>query len=162
VDSSDDSLDLVGDTPVTLKLSPGRLNMLIVLPGDAKRMDELQDAVRDYLAWQSIAGTEKRIVELALSAQQGNQARKRLKDADQAVSLRITDTYHWVSVPVQPQPDRPSPGTCSAPRSVCGDGGSSSAIRELGQDCPGSHRILPLVSDMQPQHDVMKSGQARR
>jgi hypothetical protein len=55
----------------------------------------------------SAPGTEERIIELALSAQQANQARKRLKDADQAVSLRITDTYHWVSVPVQPQPDRP-------------------------------------------------------
>lgn len=82
-------------------------NMLVLLAADAKRMEELDDAVRDYLAWKSIAYTDDRIIELGLSAQQANQARKRLKDADQAVSLRITDTYHWVIVPAQPLADRP-------------------------------------------------------
>ena len=82
-------------------------NELVFLAPDARRMEELEEAVRDYLAWLSIAGSEDRIIELGLSAQQAGQARKRLRDADQAVSLRITDTYHWVIVPVQPLADRP-------------------------------------------------------
>jgi predicted AAA+ superfamily ATPase len=82
-------------------------NMIVFLAPDTKRMEELSDAVRDYLAWQSIAGSEERMQELDLSAQQATQARKRLKDADEAVALRITDAYHWAIAPVQPQPKPP-------------------------------------------------------
>jgi len=82
-------------------------NMVVFLAPDTKRMEELADSVRHYLAWLSIAGTEERIKELNLSAQEAARARKRLKDADDAVSSRIADTYHWAIVPVQPQPDRP-------------------------------------------------------
>jgi predicted AAA+ superfamily ATPase len=82
-------------------------NMVVFLAADTKRMEELEEAAREYLAWQSIAGTEDRIVELDLSPQQAAQARNRLKAADQAVGLRIAGAYHWALVPVQPQPDRP-------------------------------------------------------
>jgi len=82
-------------------------NMVVFLAPDTKRMEELSDAVRDYLAWQSIAGSDERMRELDLSAQQAAQARKRLKDADEAVALRIADAYHWAIVPVQPQPKPP-------------------------------------------------------
>jgi hypothetical protein len=61
----------------------------------------------EYLAWKSIAGSDQRIEELGLGGQQATQARRRLKDADDAVTLRIADTYHWAIVPIQPQPDRP-------------------------------------------------------
>lgn len=70
-------------------------------------MEELEEAAREYLAWRSIAASEERIRELDLSAQQAAQARNRLKGTDQTVSLRIADAYHWLLVPVQPQPDRP-------------------------------------------------------
>jgi len=82
-------------------------NMLVFLAADMKRMEELSDAVRDYLAWQSIAGSEERIKELDLPPQQAAQARRRLKDANDAVTLRTADAYHWAIVPVQRQPDRP-------------------------------------------------------
>jgi predicted AAA+ superfamily ATPase len=82
-------------------------NMVVFLAPDAKRMEELEEAVRDYLAWQSIAESEERIAELGLSVQQATQARNRLRGANQAVSLRIADSYHWLLVPVQPQADRP-------------------------------------------------------
>jgi predicted AAA+ superfamily ATPase len=82
-------------------------NMIVFLAADTRRMEELEDGVREFLAWRSIAASEERIRELDLSAQQAAQARNRLKAADQTVSLRITDAYHWLLVPVQPQPDRP-------------------------------------------------------
>ena len=82
-------------------------NMIVFLAADAKRAEELDEAVREFLAWQSIAATEERIKELDLTAQQAAQAEKRLKDADETVNLRIATTYQWLLVPVQPQVDQP-------------------------------------------------------
>jgi predicted AAA+ superfamily ATPase len=79
-------------------------NMVVFLAPDAKRMEDLTDAVRDYLAWDNITC---RTEELDLTAQQAAQARARRESGDKTVNLRIADTYHWLLVPVQPQPDRP-------------------------------------------------------
>ena len=76
-------------------------NMVVFLAADAKRYEELDDAVRQYLAWRELAGTEERIRELELPPQQAAQARKRLKDADETVTLRISASYQWLLVPVQ-------------------------------------------------------------
>ena len=78
-------------------------NMIVFIAPDARRYEELDAAVRDFLAWQNIAGSEERIVELGLSAQQAGQARKKLREADETVNLRIPATYQWVLVPVQPK-----------------------------------------------------------
>ena len=75
--------------------------MVVFLAADAKRYEELDDAVRQYLAWRELAGTEDRIRELELPPQQAAQARKRLKDADETVNLRISASYQWLLVPVQ-------------------------------------------------------------
>jgi hypothetical protein len=58
-------------------------------------------------AWKSIAGTDERITELDLSYQQAAQARSKLTGADRTVDLRITDAYHWLLIPDQPDPARP-------------------------------------------------------
>jgi Protein of unknown function (DUF499) len=76
-------------------------NMLVFLAADAKRYEELDDAVRQYLAWMELAGTEDRIRELELPPQQAAQARKRLAEAKTTVDLRISATYQWLLVPVQ-------------------------------------------------------------
>ncbi|WP_433243497.1 Swt1 family HEPN domain-containing protein [Streptosporangium sp. CA-135522] len=73
-------------------------NMLVFLAGDAKRMEELAEAVREYLAWKHIAGREE---ELDLTKQQAKQVTTRLANADQAVELRIRETYYWAFVPAQ-------------------------------------------------------------
>ncbi|HSZ28513.1 MAG TPA: DUF499 domain-containing protein, partial [Pseudonocardiaceae bacterium] len=82
-------------------------NMVVFLAADTNRLEELEEAVRDYLAWNSIAGTKERILELDLTGQQAAQAATRLAAADQAAGLRIATAYHWALVPVQPEPDRP-------------------------------------------------------
>ena len=82
-------------------------NMIVFLASDAKRAEELDQAVREFIAWQSIAATEERIKELDLTAQQAGQAKKKLKDADETVNLRIATTYQWLLVPVQPQVKQP-------------------------------------------------------
>ena len=78
-------------------------NMIVFLAPDSKRYEELDQAVRDYLAWRSIASSEDRIQELDLTAHQAAQARKKFKDSDETVYLRISASYHWLLVPVQPQ-----------------------------------------------------------
>jgi hypothetical protein len=78
-------------------------NMVVFLAPDTKRYEELDQSVRDYLAWQSIASSEARIQELDLTAHQAAQARKKFKDADETVNLRISASYHWLLVPTQPQ-----------------------------------------------------------
>ena len=82
-------------------------NMIIFLAPDARRYEELDQAVRDFLAWQSIADSEERIKELDLTVLQAAQAKKKLKDANETVNLRIAATYQWVLVPVQPESKRP-------------------------------------------------------
>ena len=76
-------------------------NMIVFLAADAKRYEELDDAVRQYLAWRDLAGSEDRIRDLDLPPQQAAQARKRLKDADETVALRISASYQWLLIPVQ-------------------------------------------------------------
>jgi predicted AAA+ superfamily ATPase len=76
-------------------------NMVVFLVADSRRYEELDDAVRQYLAWNNLASTEDRIKELDLPPQQAAQARKRLKDANETVDLRISAAYHWLLVPVQ-------------------------------------------------------------
>ena len=78
-------------------------NMIVFLAPDAKRYEELDAAVREYLAWQNIAVNDERMEELGLSAQQRTQARKSLAEANDKVRLRIPATYQWVLVPVQPE-----------------------------------------------------------
>lgn len=98
--------DTVGNFALDTRGSSQRTNrnMLVFLAADAKRLTELDEAVREYLAWSSITG---RIEELNLSHQQATQARSRESNADRAVAMRIAGTYHWALVPVQPNADRP-------------------------------------------------------
>ena len=71
------------------------------LVGDINRLRELEQAVRQYLAWKSI--WEDRVT-LNLDEFQRRQAENKQKSADEAVDLRITETYQWLLVPGQADP----------------------------------------------------------
>lgn len=79
-------------------------NMLIYLAADSKRLEELMEAVRDFLAWQNITS---RIEEMNLSQQQAKQAVTRRDQANDGVRLRIAQSYIWAIVPEQPEPSKP-------------------------------------------------------
>ena len=81
-----------------------RRNMLVFLAPDTKRLEELMEATRHFLAWNDVAG---RAEELDLSAQQTKQAQARREQADQAVTSRIGQTYVHVLIPEQPVPSQP-------------------------------------------------------
>jgi hypothetical protein len=78
--------------------------MLIYLAPDAKRLEELMEAVRDLLAWRNIAS---RIEEMNLSPQQAKQATTRRDQAVEGVASRLSQTFIWVIVPEQSDPSKP-------------------------------------------------------
>ncbi len=79
--------------------------MLIFLAPDGKRLEELDTAARDYLAWDWISD---RVDELNLSPQQAKQVEVNKARSDETASARIAATYYWVLVPEQPDPMAPA------------------------------------------------------
>ncbi len=79
-------------------------NMVIFLAGDTKRMDELEESARSYLAWSWVAG---RKLELDLTPAQLAQVEANVTRNSEDVTARIAQTYHWAIVPVQEDPARP-------------------------------------------------------
>jgi predicted AAA+ superfamily ATPase len=76
-------------------------NALVFLAADRTRLQDLEDATRRYLAWESIL-REK--VELNLDYQQEKQAETQKGGADGAITARLPETYQWLLVPVQSSP----------------------------------------------------------
>jgi hypothetical protein len=78
-------------------------NTVVFLAPDERRMEELDDAVRDLLAWRYIC---ERVTELDLTAQQAAMAQRRRDAAHDTVDLRILGAYIWALVPDQPDPGK--------------------------------------------------------
>ena len=76
-------------------------NTLVFLAADKTRLQDLDEAARKYLAWESILAEK---VALNLNPQQVKQAETQKVAADSAVTARIPETYHWLLVPVQTTP----------------------------------------------------------
>jgi predicted AAA+ superfamily ATPase len=76
-------------------------NTLVFLAGDGNRLRELEQAVRQYLAWTSIWNER---IPLNLDQFQAGQAHTKRQSAEEAVDLRISEAYHWLFVPGQPDP----------------------------------------------------------
>ncbi|TAM79789.1 MAG: DUF499 domain-containing protein [Acidobacteria bacterium] len=76
-------------------------NMLVFLAPDKIRFTELEQAVRQYLAWKSIDDERE---SLNLDAFQSNQAKTKRQQAEETVEQRIPETYQWLLVPIQRDP----------------------------------------------------------
>ncbi|HWF58999.1 MAG TPA: Swt1 family HEPN domain-containing protein [Nitrospira sp.] len=79
-------------------------NTLIFLAADQVRLQDLDEAVRRYLAWEAILAEK---VSLNLDPHQVKQAETQLAAADGVVSARIPETYQWLLVPGQANPQAP-------------------------------------------------------
>jgi predicted AAA+ superfamily ATPase len=79
-------------------------NTLTFMGVDQTRLQDLDEAVRRYLAWDSIT-LEKEA--LNLDPQQLKQAETQVKSADGAVVARLPETYQWLLVPAQSSPQSP-------------------------------------------------------
>ena len=76
-------------------------NSLVFLAADKIRLQDLDEAARKYLAWESILDEK---VQLDLSPLQVKQAETQKAAADSAVTARLPETYQWLLVPVQTTP----------------------------------------------------------
>ncbi len=77
-------------------------NALVFLAADRARFQELDEALRRFLAWESIV---KDVERLNLDPHQARQARVQQKAATDTVQARIPETYRWLLVPEQQSPD---------------------------------------------------------
>jgi predicted AAA+ superfamily ATPase len=76
-------------------------NMLVFVAADEGDADALAQAVRDFMAWQSIHNERD---ELNLDAQQRRQVTTSRDRADETINLRLQTAYNWLLVPYQPDP----------------------------------------------------------
>jgi hypothetical protein len=76
-------------------------NTLVFLAADKTRLQDLDEAVRLYLAWTSILN-EKELLDL--SPYQVWQAETQQTAADSTVTARLPETYQWLLVPTQTSP----------------------------------------------------------
>jgi len=79
-------------------------NSLVFLAADKTRMQDLDEAVRKFLAWESILNEKDK---LDLSQHQVKQAETQKTAADGAVTARLPETYQWLLVPTQANPQAP-------------------------------------------------------
>jgi hypothetical protein len=79
-------------------------NMPVYLAADEARLEELNNATRDYLGWSHVLGNE---ADLDLTQNQKNQAAQRKAQADQTVTSRLLQTFIWALVPAQPDAGAP-------------------------------------------------------
>jgi hypothetical protein len=80
-------------------------NTLVFLAADRTRMQDLDEATRRYLAWESIHDERE---QLELAPQQVKQVETQLKAASDTVDARLPETYQWVLVPKQASPSDPT------------------------------------------------------
>jgi hypothetical protein len=76
-------------------------NTLVFLAVDQARLQDLDEAARRYLAWDSIVAEKET---LNLDPHQVKQAETQKGSADGAVTARLPEAYQWLLVPVQTSP----------------------------------------------------------
>lgn len=80
-------------------------NTLVFLAADKSKLQDLDESVRRFLAWQSILD-EKDVLDL--SPGQVRQAQAQKDSASSVVDARIPETYQWLIVPAQETPQSPA------------------------------------------------------
>ena len=97
IQTAQEILETRGSTPRLFR------NTLVFLAADKNRLQDLDEAVRRYLAWESILQEKEA---LDLSPFQVRQAEEQKRSADTTVVARLPETYQWLLVPVQQSPHK--------------------------------------------------------
>ncbi|RMG33561.1 MAG: ATP-binding protein [Gammaproteobacteria bacterium] len=116
-------LEMRGNTPRLYR------NSLVFLAVDRTRWQDLEEALRRYLAWKSVLDERE---SLDLSPFQVRQAETQLHAADSTVETRIPEAYQWLLVPEQASPQ--SPVTFQALRLTGQDALAVRASKKLRND----------------------------
>lgn len=99
-----------------------RRNMIVFLAPDHRAIEHLEQAAAEYLAWSRIV---EDAVALNLDKAQERQATERCNRANDAITVRLAETYRWLLVPRQ----NPTPGAPVELSELKVDGGSGLAAR---------------------------------
>lgn len=97
VEASKQILDSRGTSPRLYK------NTLVFLAPDRGRMEDLDQAVRYFLAWNSIV-LQKGEDGLNLDPRQTSQAENQRRNWENAIKSRLNEAYQWLLFPTQPDP----------------------------------------------------------
>jgi predicted AAA+ superfamily ATPase len=116
-------LELRGNTPRLYR------NALVFLAADKVRLEDLDEALRKFLAWESIV-LEKET--LNLDPHQVRQAETQKQAAGDSATARIPETYQWLLTPEQVNPQAPI--TWQATRLSGGDALAVRAGKRLKND----------------------------
>jgi len=73
-------------------------NAVVLLAADSKRLEEVEEAAREFLAWKGIVARAR---ELNLAPAQQDLATSRRDQADSTVRMRMPQAWQWVLLPVQ-------------------------------------------------------------
>ena len=76
-------------------------NSLVFLAADKSRVQDLEEAVCKFLAWESVV---RESAELNLTEHQKTQATTQKQAADGVVQARLPEVYQWLIVPTQENP----------------------------------------------------------
>jgi predicted AAA+ superfamily ATPase len=103
---ADNSAEIAAKTILESRGNTPRLfrNTLVFLAADKTRLQDLEEALRKYIAWASILGEKE---SLNLSPFQSKQAETQKQSADGAVTARLPEVYQWLLVPEQANPQAP-------------------------------------------------------
>lgn len=134
-------LESRGNSPRNFK------NTLVFLAGDANRLRELEQAVRQFLAWSSIWDDR---VTLNLDQFQSKQAETKQKGADETVDARVPEAYHWLLVPTQPDPKGKVQWTEA--KSTGNDSLATRAAKKL----KGEELFMPTLGGVRLRHELDK------
>ena len=74
------------------------------MAADTVRLKDLEQAVRQYLAWHSICDEKEA---LNLDAFQSSQAKTKCDQSDETINTRISEAFNWLLVSTQPDPQGP-------------------------------------------------------
>ena len=105
-------------------------NTLVFLAADKTRLQDLDEATRKYLAWETILAEK---LTLNLDPQQVKQAENQKAAADGTVTARLPETYQWLLVPGQRSSPQ-APITWEAIRLTGQDGLAVRASKKLRSD----------------------------
>ena len=122
-------------------------NMVVFLAAEKAEVQALRQAVRDRLAWQSILD-DKGEHDLNLTPADVNQAETRLREADQAVDLRVGGTFCQVLYPVQ------APGEATIRWASVRVGGSAGLAERVVRKIEASEHLISTYSGIRIRRDL--------
>ncbi|RMH20600.1 MAG: ATP-binding protein, partial [Acidobacteria bacterium] len=124
-----------------------RRNTLAFLAADERALADLEEAVAQHLAWESILDDEE---QLNLDAFQRRQAKSKKTSSEETVVLRLHETWTHALVPNQPEP------TAEVDWEVLRVQGNGSLAERVSRRLEREESLLPRMGGLRLRHELDK------